>query len=152
MDNKTLIAYMTKNGVTRENAEIIAGVLRKNHSHDVEMINLKENSKIDLNKYNNILVGYGVMAQIPYRKSMKFLKNNDFSDKNLAVFFSSFEAGGQETHDKAIEKYVKKKILDKMDLNLIAYEGFGGRGLKQDMTEPSKVVDWANHVGQLLIQ
>ncbi|MFX1273469.1 MAG: flavodoxin domain-containing protein [Promethearchaeota archaeon] len=147
MENKTLIAYKTKNGVTRENAQIIGDVLKTNHGLDVDIINLKNNSNIDISEYHNVLVGYGVMAQRAYGKSMKFLKNNDFSNKNLAVFFSSLEAGGVKSHDEAIEKYVKKKILNKFHLDLIAYEGFGGRGLKQDLTNPDKVREWADQLG-----
>ena len=52
--NKTLIAYVTKSGVTGENAEIIAKVLVEQYQMQVDVVNLKENSKPDLSQYHNL--------------------------------------------------------------------------------------------------
>ena len=106
MANKTLIAFATKGGVTGENAQVIGEVLKNNHGFDVDVINLKETSKIDINDYKNVVVGGGIRAQMWYRKPIKFLKKNDYTGKNLAIFFSSLEAGDPENHDKAISKYI----------------------------------------------
>ena len=150
MENKTLIAFVTKGGVTGENAQIIGDVLKNNHGFDVDVINLKETSKIDISDYNNVVVGGGIRAQMWYRKPIKFLKKNDYTGKNLAIFFSSLEAGDPENHDKAISKYITKKIIDKLQLNPISYEGFGGRAFGEDATDPDKVKTWADELGKKL--
>ena len=150
MANKTLIAYATKGGVTGENAQIIGDVLKTSHGFDVDIINLNENSKIDISDYNNVVVGGGIRAQRWYGKPIKFLKNNDFMGKNLVIFFSSHEAGTPKSYESAIRKYVTKKIITKLQLNPVAYEGFGGRGLKQDTTNPEKVKNWAEELGKKL--
>jgi menaquinone-dependent protoporphyrinogen IX oxidase len=147
MVDKTLIAYFTKSGVTGENAQIIGDVLKNNHGFDVDIVNLNEKSKIDIKKYKNVIVGGGIRAQMWYRKPIRFLKKIDYEDKNLAIFFSSLEAGDPENHDTAIEKYITKKIINKLGLNPIAYEGFGGRAFKEDLTDPDKVKTWAEDLG-----
>ena len=85
-----------------------------------------------------------------YRKPIRFLKNNDFTNKNLAVFFSSLEAGDPKQHDKAIYKYITKRLIYKLNLNLVSYEGFGGRAFKADLTNPDKVKIWADNLGNKL--
>jgi menaquinone-dependent protoporphyrinogen IX oxidase len=150
MVDKTLIAYFTKSGVTGENAQIIGDVLKNNHGFDVDVVNLNENSKIDIKEYKNVIVGGGIRAQMWYRKPIKFLKKNEYGDKNLAIFFSSLEAGDPENHDTAIKKYITKKIINKLQLNPIAYEGFGGRAFKEDLTNPDKVKTWADDLGKKL--
>jgi len=150
MVNKTLIAYATKGGVTGENAQIIGSVLKDTHGFDVDIIDLNEKSKIEIGDYKNIVVGGGIRAQMWYRKPIKFLKNNDFTEKNLAIFISSHEAGTPKSYDAAIRKYITGKIKEKLQLNPIAYGAFGGRGLKQDTTDPEKVKNWADELGKKL--
>ena len=109
MVNKTLIAYATKGGVTGENAQIIGDVLKNTHGFDVDIVDLKEKSKIDISDYKNVVVGGGIRAQRWYGKPIKFLKSNDFADKNLVIFFSSHEAGTPKSYESAIRKYITKK-------------------------------------------
>ena len=45
---KTMIAFATKSGVTGENAKIIAGVLREDFGHEVEVVDLMK-GKMGLN-------------------------------------------------------------------------------------------------------
>lgn len=150
MANKTLIAYASKGGVTGENAQIIGDILKYKHGFEVDVINLKETSKIDLGDYKNVVVGGGIRAQMWYRKPIKFLKKNNYVDKNLAIFFSSLEAGDPKNHDKAISKYITKKIINKLQLNPVSYEGFGGRAFGEDLTDPDKVKAWADELGKKL--
>ena len=149
MTEKTLIAFATKGGVTGENAQIIGDVLKSN-GFDVDIVDLNEKSTVDISEYKNVIVGGGIRAQRWYGKPIKFLKKNDFSEKNLAIFFSSHEAGTPKSYEGAIRKYYTKKIKTKLQLNPIAYEGFGGRGLKQDTTDPEKVKAWADELGKKL--
>jgi len=41
--NRTLIAYVTKGGVTEEAANLIAETLRERHDLEVEVVELKKN-------------------------------------------------------------------------------------------------------------
>lgn len=46
--DKTLIAYVTKGGVTGEYASIIASILREKYGHEVDLVNLRENPSPNL--------------------------------------------------------------------------------------------------------
>ncbi len=150
MTNKALIVYATKGGVTGTNAQIIGDVLKDTHGFDVDIINLNEKSDIDISDYKNVVVGGGIRAQRWYKNSIKFLKKNDFENKNLAIFISSAEAGDAKSYDDAIRKYITKKIKEKLQLNPIAFEAFGGRMGKRDFTDPDKVKAWADELGKKL--
>ena len=148
--NKTLIAYVSKSGVTEENAKIISDVLKSNYGFEVDLINLKENSKPDLSQYNNIIIGSGIRIARWYGKANKFLKN-DFKDKKVAIFLSSGYAGKPETYQDAITKYIDKKLAKNPHINPIASEAFGGRYRDvEDYTDPEKVKVWATELGKKL--
>lgn len=149
--NKTLIAYATKSGVTEENANIIAKVLRDSYKLDVDMINLKKNKPPDLDPYKNIIIGSGIRMGRWYKKAKKFLKN-DFRDKKVAIYLSSLEAGDPKSHDQAIEKYIGLVLAKYSNVKPIAIEAFGGRAriLKSmtDLRDVEKVKAWANELGK----
>ncbi|MFX1376978.1 MAG: flavodoxin domain-containing protein [Promethearchaeota archaeon] len=151
--NKTLIAYITKSGVTEENATIISNVLRENYGFEVDLVNLKMTPKPDLTQYVNVIIGSGVRMGMWYGKAKKFLKN-DFKDKNVAIFLSSGAAGDPETYEEAITKYINNKLAKFPHLKPVATEAFGGRynGRFGDMdyTDPEKVKAWAVELGKKL--
>ncbi len=145
-ENKTLIAYATKSGVTEENANIIAKILENQYEFEVDLINLKKNPKPDLSQYKNIIIGSGIRIARWYGKVNKFLKNN-FKDKNVAIFLSSGKAGDPESYDDAITKYIDKKLTKNPHIKPIATEAFGGRYADMDYTDPEKVKAWAQELG-----
>ncbi len=150
---RTLIAYATKGGVTEENANLIAEVLREKYSHDVTLANLRKETP-DLTLYKNIIIGGGVRIGGIYKETLKFLEN-DFSDKKVVFFLSSQEAGGDKSYQSAIKKYIKKTLEKYPHVTPVAYEAFGGR-MKilgksfMDNTNPEKVKSWANELGKKL--
>lgn len=147
--NKTLIVYVSKSGVTEENAKIISNILNSNYGFEVDLINLKENSKPDLSQYDNIIIGSGIRMARWYGKANKFLKN-DFKDKKVAIFLSSGTAGDPETYQEAIIKYIDKKLTKNPHIKPVLTEAFGGRYSNFDYTDPEKVKTWAKQLGKKL--
>ena len=148
-ENKTLIAYVSKSGVTEENAFTIANILKDQYNFEVDLINLKKNPKPNLSQYENIIIGSGIRIARWYGKANKFLKNN-FKDKKVAIFLSSGKAGDLETYKEAITKYIDKKLLKNPHIKPIATEAFGGRYADMDYTDPEKVKAWAVNLGKKL--
>ncbi|MEM2927536.1 MAG: flavodoxin domain-containing protein [Nitrososphaerota archaeon] len=126
-NNKTLIAYVTKGGATKEAAYIIANILKDKYGFDVDLINLMENPNPDLKLYKNVIIGYGVRAQRVYREALDFLKRNDLKDKKVAIFILSLEAGNPKSYENAIKKYIKNVLEKYPNVKPIAIEAFGGR-------------------------
>jgi menaquinone-dependent protoporphyrinogen oxidase len=151
--NKTIIAYVTKSGVTEENANIISDVLKKEYNFEVDLVNLKNTPKPDLTPYENIIIGSGVRIGMWYGKAKKFLKNN-FDNKKVAIFLSSGMAGVPESYDEAILKFIDKKLDKFPRLKPVATEAFGGRYSgrfgEEDYTDPEKVKAWAVELGKKL--
>ena len=147
--NKTLIAYVTKSGVTGENAEIISQILKEHYGLEVNVVNLKKNSKPDLSQYDNIIIGSGIRMGMWYGKAKKFLKNN-FTDKKIAIFLSSGMAGLPESYDEAVSKFINNKLVKNPHIKPVAIEAFGGRYSNFDYTDPEKVKTWALELGKKL--
>jgi len=146
---KTLIAYVTKSGVTGENAEIISHILREHYGLEVNLVNLKKNSKPELSQYDNVIIGSGIRMGMWYGKANKFLKN-DFKDKKVAIFLSSGTAGDPETYQEAIIKYIDKKLTKNPHVKPVLTKAFGGRYSNFDYTDPEKVKAWAIKLGKKL--
>ncbi|MFH2111067.1 MAG: flavodoxin domain-containing protein [Candidatus Bathyarchaeota archaeon] len=153
-EKRTLIAYMTSGGVTKEYAEIVAETLREKYGHNVELVDIRQGKKPDPQMYDFFVVGSGVRAQRVYRRGLEYLRN-DFGGKPVAVFLSSNEAGTEESYPDAVRKYMNPIKEKHDDLNLVAVEGFGGRirvlgKTAVDTTDPEKVRRWAEELGQRL--
>jgi len=152
--NKTLIAYATKGGVTGENAQTVATVLREKHGFEVDVVDLVKDRVPDLEDYQNIFIGSGVRMGMWYRKAAWFLKKN-FRGKRLVVFLSSCSAGDPKSYDGAITRYIKNVLEKHGKVNPVAYEAFGGRmemggKVTDNTTAREKVEQWADAVGRKL--
>ena len=152
--SKTLIAYVTRGGVTREYSEIISEVLREKFGHEVQMIDVRKNKSPDISGYDNIILGTGVRIQRVYKEGLDFLKK-DLGGKRVAVFLVSNEAGTPESYDDAVRKYMDPIMENHQNLNLVSIDGFGGRikvfgKTTVDTRDPEKVRRWAEQVGEKL--
>ncbi len=152
---KTLIAYVTKSGVTEESAKIIADVLHSKYGFDVDLINLVKKPSPDLTQYKNIFIGSGIRMQKWYRRALGFLKN-DFEDKKVVVFLSSCEAGDPKSHQQAVTKYITNVLAKYPHIKPLVAESFGGRirmfgKINIDNYDMEKVRAWAEEVGKKLI-
>lgn len=56
MMNKTLIAYTSKSGATKEASEVIADALRVKHNFEVDLVDLRKSSP-NIKEYVNVVVG-----------------------------------------------------------------------------------------------
>ena len=56
---KTLVAYASKGGATKQASEIIAEVLKERYKLEVDLIDLRK-SNVKIQDYLNIVVGAGV--------------------------------------------------------------------------------------------
>ena len=154
--NKTIIAYQTKSGVSKEIAELIAAVLSENYGMEVDIIDLKENKNPDITNYDNIVVGSGIRMGRWYKHPKSFLSKHDFNNKKLAIYLSAGKAGNPEfKHDQIVEEYVGIILKKKPHLQPVAYNAFGGaysQGGKviEDFRDPEKVKLWAEELGKLL--
>jgi len=151
---KTLIAYVTKGGVTEEAAREVADVLRGKYGLEVDLISLKKNASPNLAQYKNVIVGSGVRIGKVYTEALKFLEK-DFRDKKTAFFLSSGEAGDPKTHDAAVTKYVTNILANYPNFKPIAAEAFGGRikilgKMVSDTSDMAKVRAWAEELGKKL--
>ena len=142
--------YQTKSSVTEENAKIIADILRNQFQMEVDVINLKEQGKVNIEKYENIIVGSGIRMGMWYGKAKKFLKKK-FTNKNLAIFISSGTAGKDK--QQAIDLYINKLLEKKPNLKPFSVEAFGGwykKGgeITKNYRDPEEVKQWANVLGK----
>jgi menaquinone-dependent protoporphyrinogen oxidase len=75
-EQRILIAYFTKGGVTRENAEIIAGILRDDFGHQVDVVDLRTNRRPDIGPYQVVIVGSGIRIGMWYGRPKRFLSRS----------------------------------------------------------------------------
>ena len=152
--SKTLIAYASRGGVTREYSEIITGVLRGKYGYEVDTVDIRKNKSPNISDYDNVILGTGVRIQRVYKEGLGFLKKG-FGDKRVAVFLSSNEAGTPDSYDDAVRKYMDPIREDHPNINLVDIEGFGGRirvlgKTTVDLSDPEKAKSWAEQLGEKL--
>jgi len=150
-ENRTLIAYATRSGTTEEYANAIASVLRDDFKMQVDLVDLKKNSKLDLTEYRNVIVGSGVRMQRMHGQGSDFLKK-DFGNKKVAIFLSSLEP-----KNEAMKKYIDKILEENTKLKPISIEVFGGRmrflgRTSQDKSDISKAKEWARNIARQLTE
>ncbi|MDJ0657340.1 MAG: flavodoxin domain-containing protein [Xanthomonadales bacterium] len=148
MAGKTAVAFYTKGGATEGYAQMIAETLSA-AGFDVDLINLRKNRNPDLSPYPNIVLGTGVRIGLVYRIGKRFLRRNDFSRKNLAIFLSSGIA--IEDAEKSKDKFLVP-LIQKYHLDPILFDALPGQmpDDKNVTVEPEKARDWARKLAALL--
>jgi len=150
--HKTLIAYASKGGATKEAALEIVKILRDRHKLAVDEADLRKDDITGISEYSNIVAGAGVRTGKIYGEFWKLL-DNDLSGRKLALFIVCGEAGDPKDHDRVLEKH-KKTILSKHpDLKPVEMEVFGGRmkilwKVVSDGRDMNRVREWAESVGK----
>ena|ERR1017187_6345616 len=150
--NKTLIAYVSKQGATEESARKIAETLRAKFQLEVDLVDLKEQKAPDLAQYQNIVVGGGVRGGRVYGKALKFLEN-DLNGQKVAFYVSSSWAGTPGSYENAKAKFVEKTLAKYPKINPVSAEAFGGRiryfgKTMLNNTDLAKVEVWAEELGK----
>ena len=149
MNNKTLVAYYTKEGASEHYAKVIAENLRENRL-EVDCINLKDEVP-DVRSYDTIIVGTGVKMFMVYRRWKKVLKQKTLKDKRLFLFLSSGTAIKEP--EKAVEKFLKP-LVNKYSLNAVSLISFPGiipekwiqPSEEKDTLKPEKAKTWAREI------
>jgi menaquinone-dependent protoporphyrinogen IX oxidase len=151
--NKTLIAYETKRGVTKESALRIDEILRAKFGLEVDLVDLAEEKVSDIAQYRNVVVGGGVRMGKVYSKVTEFFENN-FTGKRLAFFISSAWGGiPGEYYDTAKKRFAEKTLAKYPKIMPVSIEVFGGR-IKYfnktmiDNVDLAKVEAWADMLGR----
>ena len=159
--SKTLIAYGTRRGMTAETALIIADILRDKFSHIVDVVDIKKGKKVvKLDQYQVIVVGSSIAYDRWTKEAKKFL-TNDFTDKQVAIFVCSGNAGGaaKEKNIEEYERYQKQYIDDVIreypHIKLLTIKAFGGRvryfGINfLNNWDREEVISWAEKLGELI--
>lgn len=153
MNNKVLIAFATKSGATEDTANQIAKNLTDTYRLEVDMVNLHKNHSPNISQYGSIIIASGIRMKKWYKEAEKFLEN-DFKDKNIAIFVSSmYEAGNPETYPSAVEKYLEKISKQHLNVKPFTMEAFGGRmkflgRVTQDNRDCEKIILWSNVIGK----
>jgi menaquinone-dependent protoporphyrinogen IX oxidase len=150
--NKTLIAYETKQGASKGAAERIANVLRSKYKIEVDVVDLNKQDVTDLSKYQNVVAGAGVRGGRIYGKTLEFLKS-DLTGKRVAFYVSSSWAGTPGSYKNAKTKFVDKTLVKYPKVNFVSSGAFGGRihyfgKTMLDNTDPAKVNRWAEELGK----
>jgi menaquinone-dependent protoporphyrinogen oxidase len=86
---KTLIVYSSKHGTTQKVAEIIAEKL----NHSSTQTNLKERQTIDLNPYEQIIIGGSIHAGMLQKRVRQFCEKNMsiLLQKRVGLFLSCMD-------------------------------------------------------------
>jgi menaquinone-dependent protoporphyrinogen IX oxidase len=151
-ENKTLVAYESKQGASREAAEILAKTLQSKYGLEVDLVNLKKQDVCDLGQYRNVVVGAGVRGGRIYGGALKLFKS-DLGGKRVAFFTSSSWGGTPGSYENAKARFVIKTLAKYPQVNFVGSEAFGGRiryfgKTMLDNTDPAKVEAWALEVGR----
>ena len=153
MAHKTLVAYASKSGATKQTSEIIADVLRNKFEFEVDLLDLRKSSG-KTHDYVNIVVGAGVRGGKVYGEALDFLKQ-DFGDRGVAFFVCCGGAGDPKSYDESCTKYVAGVLTKYPNLKTVAAEAFGGR-MKVlgktvfDNIDAEKIRAWAEALGSKL--
>jgi menaquinone-dependent protoporphyrinogen IX oxidase len=155
VENKTIVAYVTKGGATGEAANLIANTLREKSGLEVDVVNLRQQPQPDLTPYRNI-VGGGVRAGKVYKEAVDFVKQ-DLSGKRVGIFICSGAAGNPRRHEEVADKYITKGLASNPSLKLVSMEAFGGcikilGKAVTDRRDPAKVQAWAEELGKKLTE
>jgi menaquinone-dependent protoporphyrinogen oxidase len=114
----TLIAYGTKRGFTKKCAEILETKLQGT----LTLKNLKDSKKLDLSKYDNIMIGSPVYIGKIRKEVADFCENNKniLLSKNLGLFICGM------AEDDDLEDELKSCFPEELSKKALAVEFFGG--------------------------
>ena len=123
---KTLIAYQTYFGSTKQAANIIEKILTDEYNIEVDTYNLaKGESSPTLDDYDNVIVG-SCIYNGEWAKNAEIFLDNEYDGKKLAVFVCSGFAGEPDLYLKAYKNYLDDVIEKHPKAKPFSMEAFGG--------------------------
>lgn len=128
----TLIAYGTKYGC----AEKCAIELSKEFDGNVEIVNLKGNNKIDLNKYDRVIIGGSVYIGKIQKEVTEFINSNlnELLEKQIGLFICGMQEG--DAFDKEVIDSFHADLLNKAK----SVKSFGGEFTFKKMNFMEKAI------------
>ena len=139
-------------------------VLKEKYNHEVEVINLRNQTEdIDLTNFDNIIVGSSV-AQFSWTKTAKKFLKKDFSEKRLFVFISSagltypnLVKGDMKKYNKWKKLFLDRVVKKNASIKPTSTAVFGGWIEKQGQLgeyslynwKEEDAVKWAEEIGKL---
>ncbi|MBM7614201.1 flavodoxin domain-containing protein [Alkaliphilus hydrothermalis] len=129
---KTLLVYGTKYGCTEKCAQM----LKEKLSGDIDLINLKTSSTVDLSKYNKVIIGGSIyIGQIQKEVKAFCSQNMDLlKEKNLGLFTCCMGEG--QRAEEQLNAVFPKELLDLA----VAKEFFGGEFIFKKMGFIDKLI------------
>lgn len=105
----TLIAYGTKYGCAKK----CAIELSKELNDNVDLVNLKENNKIDLEKYGRVIIGGSAYIGKIQKEATEFmnLNLNELTKKEIGLFICGMQEG--DMIEKEIADNFPQELLNK---------------------------------------
>jgi menaquinone-dependent protoporphyrinogen IX oxidase len=133
---RTLIVFGTRRGTTETTAQVLAETLILKHGHQVDLFNIRFRRKIRrvLDEADNIIAGSSIVSGRWKPGVLRFLKNNTFPGKKVAVFVTAgvtmnrmvmHEITKEEAAKEAIRNYIDR-YEDKFHFELVSKAAFGG--------------------------
>ncbi len=161
--SKTLVIYATRIGATADTANVIGEVLKEKYAHDVKVANIKEKKKININDFDNIVLGSSIAAGRWKSSIKKYLKKNSATGKKTAVFvsaggtmkaYSDGKVSRQEAVKEAVEAYIDP-VITQLGMSPVSKTAFGGRFImfgkeKFNNWNRDDIVEWAEELGNFL--
>lgn len=128
----TLIAYGTKYGC----AEKCAMELSKELNHKVDLVNLKNRNKIDLSKYDNVIIGGSAYVGKIQKEVTDFINNNinELINKEIGLFICGMQEG------EAMEKEIADNFPTELIKKAKSVKNFGGEFTIKKMNFMEKTI------------
>lgn len=153
---KIVIIYGTKNDAAPDTAALLAKILREKYSFEVDVFDAKKTKgKLNLDEYENIIIGSSIFCGHWIKDAEKFLKN-DLNSKKVAIFISVPGVPGDTTlkSEEILKKYIDDILAEKSKIAPITKKVFGGRvrilgKTVVDNWDPSVIESWAEELGQI---
>lgn len=147
MDEKILVAYVSKGGAAARYAEVIAEVLR-GYGEAVDVVDLRRVKRPPLDGYGRVVLGTGVRIGRVYGRARKFLRGRALKAKKVAVFLASGIAVDEPARAKA--KFLDP-LVTKAGIEPVMHDVFPGKlpgpnGALEDRTDPELARRWAREL------
>ena len=123
-----MVAYGTRYGSTAEIAERMGEIFAA-MGLTIEIRDIKrEGPPKDLDGYELVVVGSGILAGRWTKEPLQFLEKNKetLADKKVALFVVSAYAADPEKHDRVYEDYLVSVVEDLKPISPVSLGFFGG--------------------------
>ena len=143
---------MPQNSEPQKTQPTKSQTLRRKYELEVDIANLSQEAHPPFFQYRSIVVASGIRLGKWYKEASKFLEN-DFHNKNLALFVSyMYEGGKPETYPAVVER-LEKFSKEHLSVKPFAMAVFGGRmkfagRVTADNRDANRINAWSESLGE----